>query len=895
VSNPTETDARGALCVAALGLVAALVACRTQPPVVLIDELADDCQTETADEVRPWLDASYTPSCRAELVLATLPTLEAKLAFLEGGGFGPPPALAEIGLVVGGTQDGPAGFNGGTAWPTPMTVAASFDEELALRFGQAMGREFHESGRNGILGPAFDLTRTWRFGRSTESFGEDPYLSARMAAREVAGIQAEHVLVTMKHYAVYTQEQGRLGDNPIGERPAVDQIVSERALRELYLPPFEAAVVEGGAGGVMCSFPRINGTYACEHDVLLTGILKSEWGFDGAVAPDFPVAQRSIARAFNAGLDAGTMSPVVPGGTSASIGRFAGELSLRDAVEQGLVSESRVDDMIRRRLVPGFRIGTFDNPAVAVRDEPSTPETRVLAAEIVAAGAVLLKNDGVLPLTEETRRIAVIGTQAGEGAVVVEQGSPNVPPRHLVTALDGLRARAPEGVTIAHAPGGHGLGALPAPPPGLFTNVAGRAGFDAEYYPSPDIALRDDAFAARAEPAVNLSGLPEVAGLPPAKTWAARWTAVFSAQDSGVHRFTLEGSGTAQLWIEAELAGAFDNADFGATIHADIALEAGEEAAFDIRYSPRVTLGDAERSQFGAVLGPALRLGYAPPDALEAEAAAAAAGADVAVVFAGHVVGEGWDRTTLDLPARQNEQIAAVAAANPNTVVVLTVGGPVAMPWLDDVAGVLVLWLPGDAYGTAAARLLYGDDDPGGRLPVTFPADETQGPGTTQATYPGTLTADGALDRVVFEEDLAIGYRYWDAHGQTPLFPFGHGLSYARFAVEGLGARATADGGAELRARVSNVSDRPGTETLQVYLGFPASAGAPPRQLKAMAKVALAPGESREVAIPLDARAFQVWDPDADRWIVPRGRFTVMLGRSSRDIVEETTLSPRRR
>jgi beta-glucosidase len=892
--------ARRALLAIAWAGIAALAACQARPPVVpvpvvSVDELADDCRTHTADEARPWLDASYTPTCRASFVLATLPTLEAKLAFLEGGGFGPPPALAEIGLVTGATQDGPAGFDGGTAWPTPMALAASFDEDLAERFGRAIGREFRESGRNGVLGPAFDLTRTWRFGRSTESFGEDPWLAARLAAREVTGIQAEHVLVTMKHYAVYTQEQGRLGDNPIGERPAVDQIVSERALRELYLAPFEAAVVEGGAGGVMCSFPRINGTYACEHEELLTDILKTEWRFDGAVAPDFPVAQRSIAAAFNAGLDVGTMSPVVPGGTSASVGRFAGEPSLEDAVERGLVPESRIDDMIRRRLVPGFRVGVFDHPAASLRDEPSTPEARALAAEIVAAGAVLLKNDGVLPLGGDVRRIAVIGTQAGGGAVVVEQGSPRVEPRHLVTALEGLRARAPEGVTIAHAPGGRGLGPLPAPSPGLFTNAGGRAAFDAEYYPSPDITLHEDAFAARSEAAVSLSGLPDVAGLPPAKAWAARWTAIFTAPESGVHRFTLEGSGTAQLWVEAELLGAFENADFGATIHADIALEAGEEAAFDIRYSPRVTLGDVERSQFGTILGAVLRLGYAPPDDLEAEAVHAAAEADVAIVFAGHVVGEGWDRSSLDLPARQSELIAAVAAANPNTVVVLTTGGPVAMPWLENVAGVLQLWLPGDAFGTAAARLLYGDADPGGRLPVTFPADETQGPGTTQASYPGTLTADGALDTVVFEEDLAVGYRYWDVHGQTPLFPFGFGLSYARFDVEGLGARATADGGAELRARVTNVSDRPGTEVLQVYLGFPESAGEPPRQLKGMVKLALAPGETRELAIPLDARAFMIWDPDADRWVVPRGRFAVMLARSSRDIVQGTATTPRRR
>lgn len=214
------------------------------------------------------------------------------------------------------------------------------------------------------------------------------------------------------------------------------------------------------------------------------------------------------------------------------------------------------------------------------------------------------------------------------------------------------------------------------------------------------------------------------------------------------------------------------------------------------------------------------------------------------------------------------------------------------MPWLDDVAGVLEVWLPGDAFGTAVAGLLYGDADPGGRLPVTFPADETQGPGATAATYPGRTDATGALDTVRFDENLAIGYRYWDAHGQTPLFPFGYGLSYARFAIEGLGARALPNGGAEVRARVTNTSQRRGTAVLQVYVGFPSGAGEPPKQLKGFAKTSLEPGESREITIPLDARAFARWDSERDRWTTPPGTFDVMLGTSSRGIVAQWPIAP---
>ena len=841
---------------------------------------------------RPWLDTSATPECRAEALLATLRTPDEQLAFLEGGGFGTPPAFAARGLTTGRTQDGPAGFNGGTAWPTPLALAASFDPELAARYGQALGSEFHASGRNGILGPAFDTTRTWHFGRSTESFGEDPYLASRLAAREVAAIQSGHVLVTMKQFAAYTQEQGRLGDSPTGERLAVNQIVSERALREIYLPAFEAAVVEGGAGGVMCSFPRINGTYACEHEELLTQILKREWRFDGAVAPDFPVAQRSIVRAVNAGLDAGTMDPAAAG-PEASTGRFAGEISLREAVARGQVSPSRVADLVRRRLVPGFRVGTFDHPAASTRDEPSTAEARALAVQIVEAGAVLLKNDGVLPLAAGARRIAVIGPQSGADAVVVEQGSPYVEPRHLVTAIDGIRARAPRAATIVHAPGGPALRALPAPPAGLLTAANGQPGLAAEYFASPDIALRGTPFVARVEPGIDVNGVPKLDGFPADKAWAARWRGTFTARAGGLHRFTLEGSGTAELWLDGKLADAFANSDFGSLLYAQIELAAGASVAVEVRWSPRTTLGDAERKMFATILGPVLRLGYSPPDDLRAQAVAAARAADVAVVFVGHQVGEGWDRRTLRLPADQDDLIAAVAAANPRTVVVLVTGGAVTMPWLDRVAAVLEVWLPGDGFGTAAAALLYGDADPAGRLPVTFPADETQGPGVTTATYPGTTTANGALDTVRFDEDLAVGYRYYDQQGQTPLFPFGHGLSYARFTIEDARVQSLRDGGAEVRARVRNTSARAGTEVVQVYVGFPRAAGEPPRQLKGILKVALAAGESRDVSVPLGARAFQVWDAAADRWVTPAGTFIVSIGRSSRDFAATLEL-PRR-
>jgi beta-glucosidase len=242
------------------------------------------------------------------------------------------------------------------------------------------------------------------------------------------------------------------------------------------------------------------------------------------------------------------------------------------------------------------------------------------------------------------------------------------------------------------------------------------------------------------------------------------------------------------------------------------------------------------------------------------------------------------DRLSLGLPNDQDALIEAVARANPHTVVVLNTGGAVTMPWLGQVAGVLEMWLPGDAYGTAASRLLFGDADPGGRLPVTFPKDESQGPATKQSQYPGTLYEDGSVDTTHFDEGIFVGYRYWDQYHQDPLFPFGYGLSYTTFSTKGLGVTKEA-GAVNVNIAVRNTGKRRGSEVVQVYLGFPAAAGEPPRQLKGMQKMTLNPGEEQTAHIRLDREAFQYWDEARNAWATATGSYQVMVGRSSRDIV----------
>ena len=663
-----------------------------------------DCQAKPGD-ARPWADKSYTPECRARFALGEFKTLDEKLRFLSP----PPPneksAVRDVAAVLHIPQingsDGPAGLVRGaaTALPSPLTVAASFDPAVATKYGTVLGEEFRAAGLGTILGPAFDTARTWRFGRLSESMGEDPFLAAAMAGPEVRAISDNGVNATMKHYAAYTQEAGRVGDQPSGSAQTVNNIVSEKALREIYLPPFEAAVKQGGAGAAMCSFPRLNGTYACENAHLLD-ILKREWGFDGSVGPDFPSAQRSITRAVIAGLDSGSFA------ASPFNAALAHEKPLAQAVHDGDVPEARIDDMILRRLISLFRLGQYDNPPGQAQADVSTSGHRQTAAEILAAGTVLLKNDGgVLPLGRLVRSVALIGPQATADATVVEQGSPYVKPVHLQPVLPAVEARAGDRIAVTHAEGTLGLGPLPPFDAALVRTSAGEAGFRAEYFGNPNLDFSGAPLATAIVADPSLDKAPAVQGLPADNQWSVRYTATFTPAETGVHRFTLHGSGTARLLVNGKPQAGFELADFGNAAYANLDLQAGDPVELEIDYTPRSALRDRRMEMFGMEMGLTLRVGHAPPDALLERAVAAARQADVAVVFAGERVGEGMDRSTLSLQADQDRLIEAVAAANPNTVVVLSTGGPVAMPWLGKVAAVMETWLPGDAFGPAVAAM----------------------------------------------------------------------------------------------------------------------------------------------------------------------------------------------
>jgi beta-glucosidase len=853
-----------------------------------------------ASQDRAWLDASLSPQCRADALIAQLHSLDDKLAVLGGG-------LQRYGVTDLRASDGPAGpthVPGVASLPNGLAVASSFDVELAQAYGQAVGAEFRAGGILQMLGPTVDIARTWHSGRVPEAFGEDPLLSGQMAAHVVRGVQQQGVAATLKHFAVYEQEQGRTGDLPFGLKPAVNNIVSERVIREIYLAPFRAAVEEGGALGVMCGFPRINGVYACENPVLL-GILKNEWGLRGTVAPDFPDAQRSVVAAVTAGLDAGNFGlprepapsepPARPAtapaaapdanlGAALGLGGIPGGVSLKDAVMAGKISADRLDDMIRRRLIVVFAAQTAAG-AQGASQHYAADTNRDIALRVAEQGAVLLRNAGhILPLAPQGMSIAVFGAQAGPKPQVVTSGSAYVEPARAKAAFDEIKQRAGGSARVTYVQGSLGLDALAAIPAAVLHTPEGGAGLRVEYYGNPRLDFTAVPLVRRTDSGAEVHGPAPVSGLPPDNGWSSRWSGTLTPRLSGIHHFTLAGAGSGRLYLDDKLVARFDRVDFGAVEYAAVMLEGGHPVRLRVEFTPREAAPMPGVHMLGTTLGTLLQLGWAEPDDRLAKAAAAAKQADVAIVFAADRQGEGADRTRLSLPGDQNELIAAVAAANPHTIVVLSTAGPVAMPWANQVAAILETWYAGDAFATATTRLLFGDASPGGRLPITFPVDDEQGPVSVSRRYPGTVSPDGALADAHFDEGLLVGYRWFDATHSRPLFAFGHGLTYSPIRIDQIQI-ATVTAEPHVKATLTNSGSRPDAEVLQVYLAFPVTATEPPQRLVAFTRIALAAGERRSIELALPARTFEAWDERAHRWYTPSGRYEILVGRSSRDIL----------
>jgi beta-glucosidase len=731
-------------------------------------------------------------------------------------------------------------------------LAASFDPELAERVGAALAEEARSKGAHVLLAPTVNIQRTPIGGRNFECYSEDPHLAARIAVGYVRGLQGGGVAACVKHFACNDTEV---------ERHTSSSEVDERALREIYLLPFEAAVREAGAWSVMAAYNRVDGIHCTEHERLLGQLLRGEWGFDGLVVSDW-FAVRSTAASARAGLDLEMPGP--PRHYGAKLAR---------AVRDGELPEATVDESVRRLLRLLARTGAFEAGAPREERAVDRPEHRRLVREAAAAGSVLLRNeDGVLPFDAALlRSLAVIGPNA-DVAVIQGGGSARVYPHYAVTPLEGIRARCGSAIEVVFERGCSNHRGVPVlvPPDGLEVEL-----FDGrEAAGAPVLAQR----AREGE----LLWLAPPAPLSSDRPFSARVRARFTASVAGSHRFALTSAGRSRLrldgreridnWTRPERGTSFFG--FGSReVTADLELRAGQSVALEIDFLH-------ERPGIAG-----LRCGCLAPEPADAmqRAVAAARAADAAVVVVGlneDWEGEGHDREGLALPGRQDELIERVAAANPRTVVVVNAGSPVAMDWIEQVPALLQLWYPGQEGGNALADVLFGDVDPGGRLPLTMPKRLEDTPAF--AHYP---PRNGVM---AYGEGLFVGYRGYDRDGVEPRFPFGHGLSYARFEYGALRLdreRVRAGEPIGVAVELENASARAGSEVVQLYVGErEPSSPRPERELRAFAKLRLAAGERRTLRFALEPRALAHWDAVRRAWRAEPGEYEVAVGRSSRDL-----------
>jgi beta-glucosidase len=806
-----------------------------------------------AQPLQPWRDASQRPDARADQLFKAM-SFEQKVALVSGVDPADYAPLAPLGIPALTRVDASSGLRGDkgvTAFPVPLALGASFDLALARQYGRAIAEEARGKGWNVILGPTVDVARDGRSGRLPESFGEDPLVNAEMGAAVAAAMQEQGVIAMAKHYTAYHTERDRL---------TMEVQVSPRAIHEVYNLPFYYMVEKAHIGSLMGSYPKVNGKFMLENPELL-GLIKDRGGFKGYMATDFLGGADGVAQ-FNAGIDSWSLQPF---------------LRKPEAFRDGRIPARRLDDAVRRTLWALFSTGTFDRPVTTTPAAVvSTPAHQALALRVAQAGTVLLKNEGnILPLKREGQ-IAVIGP-AGKETLTGVMWSSFVDPGQFVTPIEAIAAAAGKGAKVVHAQGSLGdfvlpnlgIDESPMGPPLTLTTQDGKRGWQAQYFGSEDFsgqALRSEVVKEIDIKGRAWSEMPE--------KWSAKWSADYTPDQDGLVRLAVSLSGTVRVKVDGKLvidgmrstASTFPGSGEHTYPMQGVAqLSKGQKARIEVEYSTR-----------GSLMGTRIQLGWQGrsmiPDAVELARAS-----DVALVFVNQVSGEEMDRDNYHLPADQEALVEAVSAVNKNTVVVLNTGGAIKMPWLSRVKGVVQMWYPGSAAGTGIASVLFGDADPGGRLPVSFLADESQGP----RPYLGG-------GKISYTEGVMVGYRYLQQHAQKPLFPFGYGLSYSTYALDKLTLKGLDGSGADalVSVRVRNTGTRPGTTVVQLYSGaLPAPVETPKARLLGFAKVHLERGAEQTVTIPVERRLLSYWDEKGSKWVTPKGKVEVAVGFSSDELV----------
>ncbi|KAI5799067.1 glycoside hydrolase superfamily [Geopyxis carbonaria] len=807
-------------------------------------------------------------------------SLKQKVSLLAAQDFWRTQAIPEHDIPALKVTDGPNGargefFTDGTPsalFPCGVSLAATFNAPLLHKIGGVLADETRARQAQTLLAPTVCMHRSPLGGRNFESFSEDPVVTGKLSAAYIRGLQEKGIGATIKHFVGNEQETWRM---------TVDSIIEERPLRELYLRPFEIAVREAKPWAVMSSYNLVNGVHADMHEYTLRTILRGEWGFDGLVMSDWG-GTNSVVESIKAGLDL-----EMPGPT-----KWRGAKALA-AIESGELSVAAVEECAARVLAWIERCGRFDLPVEEPEEQSiDTPETRALIRQTGIEGLTLLKNEnGALPIGPDVTKIAVIGPNAKQ-AIAGGGGSASLKPYYLTTPYDSIVAQAGPERTVTWAEGAQTDKWLPLASNICTTPDGASPGVVLEFYkgdqfagspmfvqtrPKTDLFLWDNA---------PKEVLPE---------YSFRVKSQIVPVTTGTHTFGLSSVGPAKMYVNGELL--IDNWDWtdageamfdgSVEVLAYLPLTAGEPCSILIESTNAVRPAPPP-GHTGPTHGyGGCRIGYIerPQKDFLSEAAAVAAAADVAIVVVGldaEWESEGYDRGTMDLPKNGNQDalIAAVAAANPRTIVVNQSGTPVTMPWVDSVPAILQAWYQGQEAGNALADVLFGAANPSGKLPVTFPRELRHNP--AYHNWPGEDR------RVVYGEHVFIGYRHYERTGIAPLFPFGHGLSYTTFAYSTPSISAPVlpeHGSVTVSVTVTNTGRVAGKEAVQLYIRDPKSRlPRPEKELAAFEKVALEPGESAEVRFVVDRYAVGYYDPQLKAWVAEEGAFEAVVAASCEDV-----------
>jgi beta-glucosidase len=805
---------------------------------------------------------------RAEDLLSQM-SLEEKIAYVGGDrGFYIRP-MPRLGLPEIKFSDGPTGcrnWGPSTAYPASIGLAATFDRALAERVGTAMGRDCRARGVHVLLGPAVNIQRSPLNGRNFEYMGEDPYLAGQTASSVIVGVQREGVLATVKHFAANNQEWDRNG---------ISSKVDERTLREIYFPAFESAVRGAHVAAVMTAYNLLNGTYCSHNPWLLKQVLGQDWGFSGFVMSDWGAVHDTEAAAAS-GLDLEMPS-----------GKYLNDKSLLPLLESKALAASEIDGKVRHILQTLISAGFLDRPQTREDiplDDPASAATALAAAR---ESLVLLKNEGgLLPLDPaHIKVLAVVGPNA-DPLVHGGSGSAFVTPLHHTSLLEAIKQLAP-GVQVLHHPGVRQVNGS-----GPLGQAVFMAPVKQEIFAGQELAGVPLSTSTIDRIAFNAKGRSPAPGVP-AEHYSIRWTGQVNAPKAGSYTLITHTDDGVRAFVDGKKVIDAWSDHAARTLRATLDLRAGPHALV-IEY-------------YQALLGSVAEVGFEPASREPRfegaqELAALVKRADAVIVSVGYgqstetnsygrafepfwppswardaglVEAEDSDRP-FELPRAQLETLRTVSAANPHSVVVANAGGGVAFQgWLAKTPALLWAWYPGQEGGTAVAEVLFGVQNPSGKLPVTF--------AKAYADHPAAAFYNiSAGNETPYGEGIFVGYRGFDKQRIQPQFPFGHGLSYTEFAYRGLRVAPAGEGTVKVELTVENVGKRAGEEVVQIYVAPPAGdVPRPPRELKGYARVALAPGESRAVELTLGPRAFAHW---ANAWSITPGTYEIGAGASSRDI-----------